>query len=295
MTRPVFPTTPIAELTLMRPFTAPGLFAYRCEQARNLLYLPDVGGGDLNDDQPRNALENMVSLHRPLAAIALFLGVVALEDLIRDLGTRLVEVPDLRQYFPGVEKLRPTPIRNAGPNARPDKDPTSLSNWAKVNTLYQDAFNVSPFSDEDLPKLHDLALIRHTVAHHAAVVREVDVPRFKHWDVQRNEIINPPAQFVRELLQWLYRIGRSFETTVSEQLFRKVLADLGPTWTAAPPPLLVTLIETFNWFGKLVPPNQSPPLPWAPDYEQQVVARNLEVRAQLIQECLHELKVKYRA
>ena len=39
------PEEPVGEFTVFRPFTAPGLFAYRHMQALSLLDFPDYGGG----------------------------------------------------------------------------------------------------------------------------------------------------------------------------------------------------------------------------------------------------------
>jgi hypothetical protein len=293
MPREVFPTVPFGEFTVTRPFTAPGLFAYRYRQAEGLLRFPDFGGGDMNEEQRKNDLARMVNVHRPLAALVLFLGVVGLEDFIRDIGSRLADVSDLEQYFPKIKKLRPIRKKNPRPYARQDNDPAPLSDWPVVNDLYQRAIGIAPFAVADLPKLHDLALIRHTVAHHAALVRPVDVTRFQHWDVQANSLINPPTEFVREVSLWLYRTGRSFETTLTYHLFGKVLPSEPPNWHEKPSPLVLTLIETFNWFGKLITDNDVPLLPGMPHYEEDLCARNSAMRAQLTQQCIQELRAKH--
>jgi hypothetical protein len=291
--REPFPSVPIGEFTVTRPFTAPGLFAYRHMQAEGLLHFPDFGDGDMNQEQRKEALTRMVNVHRPLAAVVLFLGVVGLEDLIRDLGARLADVPGLERHFPEITELRPALKKNPRPYARPDRDPAPLSDWPEVNTLYQKVIGIAPLPAAELPKLHDLALIRHTVAHHAALVRSIDAPRFQHWEIQANALINPPSDFVREMLMLLYQTGRSFETTVADRLFAVIFADQSPTWHESPSALVIELIETFNWFGKLITNNSVPPLPGAQNYEQELRARSDAMRAMLTQQCIEELRGKY--
>jgi hypothetical protein len=291
--REAFPNVPIGEFTITRPFTAPGLFAYRHMQAEELLHFPDFGAGDMNEEQRKDGLARMVNAKRPLAALVLFLGVVALEDFIRDLGARLADVPGLKRHFPYITELRPVLKRNPRPYARQDKDPAPLSDWPEVNTLYQRAIGVAPIAVADLPKLNDLALIRHTVAHHAALVRPIDAPRFQHWEVQANALINPPIDFVREISTLLYQTGRSFETTVADRLFGEILAGQPPNWYEAPSELVLALIETFNWFGKLITDNNVHPMPGTQDYEEELRARSTGNQARLTQLCIEELAGKY--
>lgn len=292
MPRDAFPSVPIGEFTVTRPFTAPGLFVYRHMQAEGLLHFPDFGSGSMNEEQRKEALARMVNVHRPLAAVVLFLGVVGLEDFVRDLGARLADVPGIERHFPKITELRPVLKKNPLPYARQDKDPATLSNWPEVNTLYQRAIGIAPLPVADLPKLHDLALIRHTVAHHAALVRPIDVPRFQHWEIQENALINPPIDFVREMLMLLYRTGRSFETSVADRLFAEIVAGQPPNWHESPSELVLSLVETFNWFGKLIDDNSVPPLPGTPNYEQELRARSATIRARLTQECIEELRGK---
>lgn len=135
MSREAFPSVPIGEFTVTRQSTAPGLFVYRHMQAEGLLHFPDFGSGDMNEDQRNEALAQMVSVHRPLAAVVLFLGVVGLEDFIRDLGARLADIPGLEHHFPRITELRPVLKKNPPPYARQDRDPAQLSDWPKVNTF----------------------------------------------------------------------------------------------------------------------------------------------------------------
>jgi hypothetical protein len=293
MPHEIFPSVPCGEFTITRPFTAPGLFAYRHMQAEGLLQFPDFGGGDMNDEQRKEALIQMVNVHRPLAALVLFLGVVGLEDFIRDIGARLADVRGLEQHFAEIGTLRPILKKNPLPYARQDKDPAPLSDWNEVNELYKKALGVVPIDTDDLPKLHDLALIRHTVAHHAALVRPIDVPRFQYWEIQPNSLINPPANFVRETLMHIYRTGQKFESAVADRLFKVTLAAELPNWYESPSDLVLTLIETFNWFGKLITDNSVPLFPGDPNYENKARARNTAIRNQLNQLCINELMSKH--
>lgn len=277
----------------MRPFTAPGLFAYRHMQAEGLLHFPDFADGDMNAEQRREALEQMVNVHRPLAAVVLFLGVVGLEDFIRDIGARLADAPGLDLHFPSITDLRPVVTKSPAPYARQDKDRAPLTDWPKVNALYQRVVSISPIPSTDLPILSDLALVRHTVAHHAALVRSIDAPRFQHWEVQANTLINPPVAFVREMLMLLYRTGRHFENAIADQAFAKVLEAQPPTWHESPPELVLTLIETFNWFGKLLTEDRTPPMPGTSNYEQELRAQRAANRATLTQLCIDELRKKH--
>jgi hypothetical protein len=290
-----FPSVPFGEFTVTRPFTAPGLFFYRHVQATNLLHFPDLTTGDMSREQHKDALLRMVNAHRPLAALVLFLGVVALEDFIRDLGARLSDIDGLNVSFPAISELRPTPTNQQRPYARPDRDPAALSNWPAVNDLYARVLAINPFSQSDLRQLHDLAIIRHTVAHHAALIRAIDVPRFQFWSMQANAQINPPVEFVQSTSHFLYVTGRTFETTVAERVISVVLQQAEPDWFNHPSRLLLSLIETFNWFGKLPTEDGITPVYGTPDYAEQVRIAHAANRDQVTQLCLEELRLRRAA
>jgi len=290
------PEETIGEFTVLRPFTAPGLFAYRYMQALGLLNFPDYAGGDLDAAQRREALESAVAFHRPLSALVIFLNVVALEDFIRDFGARLADHPGLASYFPSVSGLRMTPT-NPAPNrpfARLDRDPVPLVDPVDVNNLYQRCLGIQPFPASEHAQLRDLALLRHTVAHHGAVIRSVDVQRFQHFIVQPGHIINPPVAFVRDVCSYLYRIGRTFEESVKARIFSVVIPTLSPSWWEQRPPTLLDLIELFNYFGKLVtsngPVGTPPP---GTEMERQMREEGVRVREELIRLCIDELRNAY--
>jgi hypothetical protein len=262
-------------------------------QASGLLQFPDLGGGDMNAEQRRDALTQFVGLQRPLAAVVLFLGVVALEDFIRDISARLGDVPGLDHHFPKIGLLRPSLKKNPKPHARLDEDPAPLSDWPKVNSLYQQAVGIEPIAISDIPKLHDLAIIRHTVAHHAALVRPIDVSRFQHWELHANTVINPPVDFVRQVSMFLYRTGRSFEECLSDRLFSEILSAQPPNWHERPSDLVLALIETFNWFGKILTDDEDVLLLGTMENENKLVERNTLNRQRLTQLCIEDLLKKH--
>jgi len=290
------PEEPIGEFTVFRPFTAPGLFAYRHLQALGLLDFPDYAGGDLDAAQRREALQLAVALHRPLSALVIFLNVVALEDFIRDFGARLADHPGLASYFPSISGLRmkPTKPKPNRPFARLDTDPATFVDPDEVNKLYQKCLGIQPFPASEHAQLRDLALLRHTVAHHGAVIRSVDVQRFQHFIVQPGHLINPPVAFVREVCAYLYRIGRTFEESVRARIFSVVIPTLSPSWWEQRPTHLLDLIELFNYFGKLVtsngPVGTPPP---GTEMERQMREEGVRVREELIRLCIDELRDAY--
>ncbi len=251
-----FPSQSIAEWTVMRPFTAPGLFAYRHMQADDLLHFPDFGDGDMTREQRREALDQFVIHKRPLTAIVIFLNIVALEDFIRDIGVRISNVENLNWYFPQIDKLRLVRQKENPdkPSKQLDKDPTQLMDFIKLNELYLNCIGVEPINKSDFSRLYDLTIIRHCVAHNGSIVREVDIPRFQYYDVKANNVINPPVEFVKETCTFLYNAGRHFEETIRAKLFDEVTSKLDADWGNTRPKILCDLIETFNFFGKLPPP-----------------------------------------
>lgn len=292
LTRIPFPDVAVSEVTVFRPHTAPGLFVSRHLQAMDLLALPDLGDGDLDREARKMALEAFVGLRRPLGALVLFLHVVALEDYVRDLGARLSDVEALRRLLPSVVGLGPQSVvlRADRPFGRLDKDPLPLSDHARVNERYNSILGVEPFPLPDIPQLADLALIRHTVAHHAARVRPIDVPRFQYWEMRPGQLVNPPVPYVRQLATFLYHTGANFERAVRLAVFRAVLPQLPSSWVDEPPELLRELIELFNWFGLLPEDNGALDVPpWAPEYEQAMRHRQEAMRHQLVERCVAQL------
>lgn len=298
MTAPAIPLpdAPVAEWTGIRTNSATGLFAYRHMQAIGLLEFPDYGGGDLTAKQRCDALSNAVNFQKPLAALAIFLGVVALEDFIRDFGARMADNIYISQHFPALAQLRSKPKFRAPDQAfrRLDIDPTDLVDPEQVNALFQKSLYVEPIPASEYSRLRDLALIRHTVAHHAAVIRQVDVPRFQYYIVRPRQSINPPDEFVRETLTYLYRTGRTIEDAIRHRVFSVILPTLGPDWWATRPPKLMELIEFFDYFGFIE--TAKGPVGYAEPGTLQFERMKEEaahIKAKLFARCIQELQGRY--
>lgn len=117
-------------------------------QAAHLLEMPDFGGDDLDAQQRREALRTAVSFHKPLAALSLFLGVVALEDFVRDLVARMADNLELLSWFPQLADFR-SQLRYKTPDKafqRLDTDPAGVIDPEKINSVFYRAFGVSPIA-----------------------------------------------------------------------------------------------------------------------------------------------------
>ncbi len=287
-----FPEVPVAELTVFRPFTAPGLFAYRHVQADGLMHFPDFSAGDFTNEQRREALDRALEVHRPLAALVVFLGVVALEDFFRDLGARLADLEGISAFFPAISKLRliTRPADADRPFAPLDKDPIQFLDFGRVNQLYLDCLSIEPIPRSEFPRLYDLSIVRHTVAHHGAIFRAIDADRFQHYQVSPGRLINPPVDFVKETCSYLYGIGRGFERSIQNRVFSTVLPSLDPGWPTSRPKVLIDLIELFNYLGRIVTSSAGVPPPKSlEDYWRLRQVESDRVKAELIDLCIAEL------
>jgi hypothetical protein len=290
------PDVPIGEWNAIDTRTATGLFAYRHTQAIGLMEFPDVGYGDLDAAQRREALRMMVSHQKPLAALALFLGVVALEDFIRDLAARLADTPSCLANFPGLGNLRSQPVNQGSDKGwkRSDKDPVVFLDPEELNKIFKNAIAVEPVPATEFWHLRDLALIRHTVAHHGAVIRHVDVPRFAHFIVNPGRVINPPPEFIQAELKYLYKLGREIETNVRSAVFGQFVNAAGAGWSNNLPQEVVELIELFAYFGYLesttVIVGYSEP---GSDLRRRQEAEAIRIRAVLLQRCVADLKDEF--
>ena len=290
------PEVPIGEWSAIDTRTSSGLFAFRSMQASGLLELPDLGGGDLDVQQRREALLTAVSFHKPLAALCLFLGVVALEDFVRDLVARMTDDPELLSWFPQLAGVRSQPIPRTSNQAfrRLDTDPAGVLDPEYINSVFQRALGVSPIRVHDYWHLRDLALLRHTVAHHAAVIRSVDIPRFCYFRVQPGRLINPPAEFIKAELQYLYQLGRNVDASVRDAIFRRAVTDAGSGWSQVPDARIVRLIEFFAYFGYIesttIPVGYSEP---GTPLRQQQELEAARIRTSLIRRCIDDLISNY--
>ena len=291
------PEAQIGEWTFIDTRTATGLFAYRNMQATGLLDLPDFGGGDLNAEQRRDALAGAVSFHKPLAALSLFLGVVALEDFVRDLVARMAENTEIAQLFPPLQTLRSQPKARAPDQAfrRLDTDPAGVVDPEEINAIFRQALGIAPIAPQEYWHLRDLALLRHTVAHHAAVIRQVDLPRFRHFIVQAGRVINPPPAFVKAELHYLYQLGRRVETAVRDVVFREAIGAIGAGWSQPPDARIVQLVKFFAYFGYIetttVPVGYSEP---GSQLRQQQERESERIHAILLARCIADLLPLYR-
>jgi hypothetical protein len=278
MTKEIFPTQVISEFNVSRTHTVPGLFFYRNMQALDLLSPPDLGQGDLSPQERRATLDRMVVLQRPLTAIVVFLNVVALEDLIRHFAKALGKIDGIENYITTIEQLGVFKL----PEYKNGNVSFSPIHFELVNRLYENHLGVRPIPDIEINKLKDLSQIRHIVAHNGSLIRDEDVAKFNFYEVTPNQIINPPPEFVKQVNLYLYNIGRTFENTIKDYIFSKVIPTLDTNWADNPPKIILDLIEFFNFFGHL-PTGDTRLLNESAQSESD---RNKE---QLIQKCIADL------
>lgn len=291
-----FPDAAVSEWSAIRTNSATGLFAYRHMQAIGLLEFPDFGGGDMTAEQRRDALKNAVNFQKPLAALTIFLGVVALEDFVRDFGARIADNADISSYFPALSSLRAKPIVRPTDQAfkRLDTDPTGVIDPQSINDIFRESLGIEPIPTTEYPRLRDLAIIRHTVAHHAAIIRPVDVPRFQYYIVRPKQAINPPADFVLDILSYLYKTGRAIEDAVRTRVFSVILPSLGSEWWNSRPTKLIQLIEFFDYFGFIEP--AVGPVGYAEPGTHQYLRMQEDaarIKEKLIVRCIQELRNQY--
>jgi hypothetical protein len=247
MTKEIFPTQVFSEFNVARTRTVPGLFFYRNMQATDLLSPPDMGQGDLSPQERRDALNRMVIFQRPLTALVVFLSVVNLEDLIRHFAKALGKIDGIENYITTIEELGIFKL----PEYKNGNVPFSPIHFELVNSLYEKHLGVRPIPDIEIDKLKDLSQIRNIIAHNGSLIRDEDVAKFNFYEVTPNRIINPPPEFVRQINSYLYKIGRTFENTIKDYVFSKVIPTLDTNWADNPPKIILDLIEFFNFFGHL--------------------------------------------
>ena len=228
----------------------------------------------------------------------MFLGVVALEDYLRDLGARMAGHAFLLQHFPSLSQLRATPKTRLPIHTfkQLETEPIASFEPERINALLKTAIGIAPIPQAEFPRLRDLALVRHTVAHHAAVVRQVDLPRFQYYIVRANQVINPPVDFVHETLRYVYGIGRAVDEQIRRRVFSVVLPTLASEWADSPPSELLSLFEFFGYFGFLE--STTGPAGYAEPgtLEHKLMqAESSRIKRQLINRCIAELKLSIKA
>lgn len=177
---------------------------------------------------------------------------------------------------------------------RLDTDPVRGLDPADINQLFEQSMAIKPVPAEEFWHLRDLVLLRHTVAHHAAVIREVDVPRFAHFKIMPGRMINPPPDFVRSELKYLYDMGRTIEMSVQGAVFKKVIATAGAGWSIQPSQEVIELIQLFAYFGYIESTNvtvgYSEP---GSELRRMQDAEAEQIRASLLQRCIADLMDKF--
>lgn len=294
------PEVAIGEWSAFDTRTAVGLFAYRHSAAMSLLDLPDVGGGDIDAQGRRDALRNAVAFMKPLASVSLFLGVVALEDYIRDLAARLADTPACRSKFPEIASLRTQPIVRAHDQMfkRLDTDPAGIGTVDpdEINKAFKKALGVEPVPVEEAWHLRDLALLRHTVAHYGGVIRQVDLPRFGHFIVVPGRAINPPPDFVKDELTYLFRLGREIERRIKSAIFGAFISAAGAGWSQNPPKEIEELIELFGYFGHIESTQVAVGYSEAgSELRRRQESEAARIRTLLIQRCIGDLTAEFGA
>ena len=256
-----FPSALVGEWTALRTDNPSGLFGYRHSQALQLMHFPDYGSGDMTAKQRRDALNMSLVIHKPMTALIIFLNVVALEDLIRNQSINLSNITGLNTYFPNISTLNSSPklFNPNKPSKQLDNDPFPILDYLKLNTSYLNAMGVEPIPQIEHPKLYDLSIIRHTVAHHGSIIRSIDTQRFQYYEVSPNQQINPPIEFVKEIGKYLYEIGSQFRNSIQEVIFFTLCSAYSLNELRQRPQLLKDLVEEFNYFGHM--PQMDLPFP----------------------------------
>lgn len=287
------PSVSVGEWTGIRRNTPMGLFAYRQAQALDLIEFPDYDSGDLTTEQRRETLLSSLYMKKPLGALGIFLSFVSLEDFIKDLFARMVENVLLVELYPKLQSLR-AKKKGRTPDKmylRLDTDPIGSIDPSEINEIIESVFQIKPILETEYSKLRDLALIRHTVAHHAAVIREVDVPRFQYFKVTANQQINPPKEFIKKSILYIYNVGRKIEIEIRQSVFSKFIPKLNSDWWISIPEELIGLIEFFDYFGFLETANGPVGYAEAGTQEYCRMQRDAEIiKTKLIQRCIEALK-----
>jgi hypothetical protein len=230
-----------------------GSLLYRIDQCNSLLHFPDIGDSDFSAAERRAALDRQVVCHKPLTALALFLGVVALEDYLRDFGARLSVSADFLALAPTLKCLAQRRVSKPARRVfeRLDRDAFNPVDPEAVNAAFEEAIGRSVISPNEYARLRDFALIRHTVAHHASIVRPIDVSRFQYYEMRPGASLNPPPEFVKDCTLYLWQVARSVEIRVRNRLLELLRPDLPENWRRSPPANVLRFIAFFEYFGHI--------------------------------------------
>jgi hypothetical protein len=126
-------------------------------RAITLLTPVDLGNSDSNHEWRTEALEQFLVLRRPFSALVLFWCVVAIEDLIRDFGTRLAALPSVAAAFPNVAKVALHSINPLGSLTDKGQRGATIRSSTDVRTANRSSSSSSfSISSENVPKSRSL-------------------------------------------------------------------------------------------------------------------------------------------
>jgi hypothetical protein len=235
-----FPTALMGEWTPFPVKSPLGLFAYRISQAIQLLEWPDFYGLEaVSQEERRRIKDGFLQVRHPITALGLFLGVVAMEDFMRDLLHQLREDDFVCSNFPEFQNLTAKFIDHNFRNL-------AAAEW---NNNLSGIIGLTPIPERELPHIADLVLLRNVVAHYGSLTPEKFRNNFKYWNVKIGHPINPPASFVRTELNYIFHLGNKIHEETRHAVFRKTIEKTGCGWSRNPSPDILRLIELFCFFG----------------------------------------------
>lgn len=289
MPKVIFPSVPLWESTIFRFNNPTGMFWYKSNQARMLMSPPDFCWGDLISDEiwRRKALNDSIILFKPLTAVILFLQIVALEDYIRNINESLPKIKWFDTYFPNIGKLKAqlkTPKSVWGPK---DIDTIKPLHFEELNKVYSEVFGRWPIYSDEYAKLYDLALIRHTVAHHGSIIRPIDVSRFQYYQVFDNQHINPPVEFLTETIKYLQDVQNQFSNMLESTIFSTILVKIWKNNFLKYPKILKDLIKVFDYFW-YIPDIQLPIIDFSKPFTEKELEKQRKINIKIYETLLLE-------
>lgn len=237
-----FPTALVGEWTPFPVKFPLGLFGYRISQARRLLEWPAPYDLEkVSDEERRRIKDGFLQLRHPITALGLFLGVVALEDFVRDLLHQLRADDFVVSNFREFQELTPETIEKNFKHLRPKC-------W---NKDFLKIMGFKPVPTKEISHVADLVRLRNAIAHYGSLTPEAYRDKFKYWNVKIGQPINPPASFVRTELNYISHLGQKIHEETRRIVFRRIIEKMGCGWSRNPSPDILRLIELFCFFGFL--------------------------------------------
>ena len=217
-----------------------GLFGYRISQAIQLLEWPEFNGLEAVSQEERKRIkDDFLQLRHPITALALFLGVVALEDFGRDLLQQLRGDDFVVNNFREFQNLTPKDIEHEFKHL-------CSKNW---NRNFSRVFGFKPILAQEFSHIRDLVTLRNAIAHYGSLTPEKYRNRFKYWDVKIGHPINPPASFVRAELDYIFHRGQKIHEETRRVVFQKIIEKIGCGWSKDRNSDILRLIALFGFFG----------------------------------------------